>query len=81
MKDAKEEYETKYYFDEFRFNNGFQKIFNNKINQFLLERYFKAHDVTEIFFILENRLYKENLYLNYYSGLKDYEDISKNIYL
>lgn len=72
--------ETKYTFDEYRFNNGFLKIFNQKLSYNLLERYFKAHDITELYFIFENKLIKNNLYSNYYTSLRDYEDISKNYF-
>ncbi len=78
VKEVKDEIETKYIFDEYRFCNGFLKIFNHKINPYLLERFYISHDITELYFILDNNLIRNNIYLNYFSCLKDYEEISKN---
>ena len=61
--------------DDYKYDLVFLKIFNHKINFNLLQRYFKAHDITEIYYSLNYNLMRNDLYINYFTAIKDFEDL------
>ena len=65
--------------NQIKFNIIFRNIFNHKISYDLIKRYFKVHDITEIFFSIGNKLIKDDIYVDYFSCIKDFEELRKFI--